>query len=336
MIKKLKSKIFTLMTISLSTIIIGIIVVFAVLNCNSAIRASRDGINRMTRMRDKPDLQEPLKPEIQDYINEENKKTKVHIRNVIIFSGVSSGVALVIIYAISKKVSTMIVKPVEDTLEKQKQFISDASHELKTPLAVIEANADVLENEIGTNKWLTYIQNETDSMDKLINELLLLAKIENVSDIKNYEIFNISNQVEMSASVFESMAYEKKINIVTKIQENLNFNGNKQDIEHIVSTLLDNAIKHSEPEKEVNVELVKEKNNIILQIKNYGEPIPEEQKDKIFERFYRVDKARNRSEKRYGLGLAIAKSTVLKYKGKIEVNCKDGVTCFKIVLPCNS
>lgn len=336
MIKKLKSKIFTLMMISLSTITIGIIVVFAVLNCNSAIRTSRDSINRMTRMRDRPDFQEPLQPEIQDYINEENEKTKVHIRNVIIFSGISSGVAIVIIYVISKKVSTMIVKPVEDTLEKQKQFISDASHELKTPLAVIEANADVLENEIGTNKWLTYIQNETDSMDKLINELLLLAKIENVSDIKNYEIFNISNQVEMSASVFESMAYEKKINIVTKIQENLNFNGNKQDIEHIVSTLLDNAIIHSEPEKEVNVELVKEKNNIILQIKNYGEPIPEEQKDKIFERFYRVDKARNRSEKRYGLGLAIAKSTVLKYKGKIEVNCKDEVTCFKVVLPCNS
>lgn len=134
----------------------------------------------------------------------------------------------------------------------------------------------------------------------------------------------------------KAWAYEKKINIVTKIQENLNFNGNKQDIEHIVSILLDNAIKHSEPEKDVNVELVKEKNNIILQIKNYGELIPEAQKDKIFERFYRVDKARNRSEKRYGLGLAIAKSTVLKYKGKIEVNCKDGVTCFKIVLPCNS
>lgn len=103
MIKKLKSKIFTLMTISLSTIIIGIIVVFAVLNCNSAIRTSRYSINRMTRMRDRPDFQEPLQLEIQDYINEENKKTKVHIRNVIIFSGISSGVAIVIIYVISKE-----------------------------------------------------------------------------------------------------------------------------------------------------------------------------------------------------------------------------------------
>lgn len=77
----------------------------------------------------------------------------------------------------------------------------------------------------------------------------------------------------------------------------------------------------------------KRKNNIILQIKNYGEPISENQKDKIFERFYRVDKARNRNEKRYGLGLAIAKSIVLKYKGKIEVKCKDGITCFKVIIP---
>ena len=85
----------------------------------------------------------------------------------------------------------MIVKPVEETFEKQKQFISDASHELKTPLAVIEANADVLENEIGKNKWINYIQNEAESMNKLINELLLLAKIENIDNIKNLLFMSI-------------------------------------------------------------------------------------------------------------------------------------------------
>ena len=336
MIKKLRSKIFTLMMLSLSIIVIGVIILFATLNCNNAIHLSRENIDRMTRMRDKPDFQQStVRPEIQEYINQENEKVNTHIKSVIIFSCVVSGLALIIIYTVSKKVSEIIVKPVEDTLEKQKQFISDASHELKTPLAVIEANADVLENEVGNNKWLTYIQNETDSMDKLINELLLLAKMENVDDIKSYEIFDVSNQVEMCASVFESMAYEKKVKIITNIQKGIKLNGNKQDIEHIVSTLLDNAIKHSEEGKDVIVELVKDKNSMILQIKNYGEPIPEEQKDKIFERFYRVDKARNRNEKRYGLGLAIAKSTVLKYKGKIGVECKDGITCFKVNLPKN-
>lgn len=114
----------------------------------------------------------------------ENEKTILHIRMLLIFSLVAIVLSLLIIYSISKKLSELIVKPVEETLEKQKQFISDASHELKTPLAVIEANADVLENEVGKNKWLTYIQNEINSMDKLINELLLLAKTENVDNIK--------------------------------------------------------------------------------------------------------------------------------------------------------
>lgn len=337
MIKKLRTKIFTLMMFSLSIIVIGIIILFAVLNCNNAIHLSRENIVRITRMRDKPNFQQSmLNPEIQEYINQENRKVNTHIKDVVIFSCAASGLSLIIIYVVSKKVSEIIVKPVEDTLERQKQFISDASHELKTPLAVIQANADVLENEVGNNKWLTYIQNETDSMGTLINELLLLAKMENVDDIKNYEMINVSSKVEMCTSAFESMAYEKKVKIVINIQEDIKLNGNKQDIEHIVSTLLDNAIKHSGEGKNINVELSKEKNNIILQIKNYGEPIPEEQKDKIFERFYRLDKARSRNEKRYGLGLAIAKSIVLKYEGKIEVECKNGITCFKVILPTNN
>ena len=335
MIEKLKSKIFILMMTSLSIIIVGIIVLFAIFNCTNTIKSSRMSIDRIRRMKDGPAFQDsPTKPEMQTYINEENERVNKHIKIVAIFSVVASGVSLIIIYIVSKKISGIIVKPVHETFEKQKQFISDASHELKTPLAVIEANADVLENEIGKNKWLTYIQNETESMDKLINELLLLAKIENVQDIKNYEKFNLSIQIETNTAMFESMAYEKQVEIKTNIQNDIYMNGNKQDIEHIISTLLDNAIKHSETGKTVEVNLAKEKNNIILQVKNEGESIPEDQKDKIFERFYRVDKARNRSEKRYGLGLAIAKSTVQKYHGKIEVECKDGITCFKTILPC--
>ena len=334
MIEKLKSKIFFLMMTSLAIIVVGIIIIFAVLNCTNTIMSSRISIDRLTKMKQRPAFQEArIKPEIQALIDEENKKVNSHIKTVVMFSATISGVALIIIYTVSKKVSGAIVKPVYETFEKQKQFISDASHELKTPLAVIEANADVLENEVGNNKWLTYIQKETESMDKLINELLLLAKIENVDDIKNYEKFNLSTQVETSVAIFESMAYEKQMNIKTNIQNHIYIDGNKQDIEHIVSTLLDNAIKHSVTKKDVSVELFEEKNNIILQITNEGEPIPEDQKDKIFERFYRVDKSRNRNEKRYGLGLAIAKSTVDKYNGKIIVECKEGITKFKVIIP---
>lgn len=187
--------------------------------------------------------------------------------------------------------------------------------------------------KVGTNKWVKYIQNEADSMNKLINELLLLAKIENVDNLKEYKQLNLSKEVEIIISMFESVAYENQVNIRTQIEENIIMNGNKEDIEHVVSNLTDNAIKHTKEKKEVVVLLRKERNEIILEIKNMGDPIPKEEREKIFERFYRVDKSRNRKEKRYGLGLAIAKSTIEKYNGKIETYYKDNYTVFKVTIP---
>jgi len=333
MIKNLKDKIFVLMMTSFSIIVLGIIIIFAIFNCMNTMETSRKMINRVIMMRDKQFIKEERRPaEFDSFIVTENQKIKSHIITVILISTVTSGVSLVAIYLISKKVSELIVKPVEETLEKQKQFISDASHELKTPLAVIEANSDVLENEIGENKWLEYIQNETESMDKLINELLLLAKTENVQEVKTYEQINLSKEAEICISMFESIAYEKQVEINTNIEQDICMNCNRQDITQILSTLIDNAIKHSMIGKTVEVSLAKQKNNIILQVKNEGEPIPEDQRDKIFERFYRIDKSRNRNEKRYGLGLAIAKASVDKYNGKIEVECKDGITCFMVII----
>lgn len=388
MIKQLKSKIFFLIMISLSVLIVGIIVIFSVLNYSNTIKTATFMMDRFSNFEEKREMEnENIKPEVDGlyfieisnskvinnsninselekyaikvsnnkngsgivgkYIYKvrkiredtsmvtlmENESTVLHIKIIFLFSTIAIILALFIIYSISKKLSELIVKPVQETLEKQKQFISDASHELKTPLAVIEANADVLENEVGKNKWLSYIQNEINSMDKLINELLLLAKTENIDNKKSYRKFDLSKEVEIIISVFESMAFEKNVKLNTNIQENIMINGNKEDIKHILSTLLDNAIKHTEPKKEVTIELSKEKNEIILQVKNQGEPIPESEREKIFERFYRIDKSRNRNEKRYGLGLAIARSTVEKYNGKIEVICKDNITNFRVNLP---
>lgn len=394
MIKKLSQRIFLLIMVSLSTVIIGVILLFSIINYQNTISSRVSMMDRFGELEIKKSNNQKPPEEIEkvniegvytivvqnskvvqnsdtsvdqkvgEYalkVSTKNRETGIigsyiykvrkvkeneihvtlmedenaisHIKTIIGFSLLLSTVSIIVTYSIAKKVSKMIVKPVEETFEKQKQFISDASHELKTPLAVIEANADVLENEVGKNKWLSYIQTETESMNKLINELLLLAKIENVDDIKEYKTFDISKEVSIIVSMFESMAYEKRVKLSSNIQENVMLNGNKEDIEHIISTLLDNAIKHTGPEKEVVVELVKEKNEIIMQIKNMGNPIPEEEREKIFERFYRIDKARSRKEKRYGLGLAIAKSTVEKYHGKIEVLYKDGFTIFKVLIP---
>ena len=191
----------------------------------------------------------------------------------------------------------------------------------------------MLEEKTGNNKWISYIQNEIESMNKLINELLFLAKMENKENTKEYERLDLSNEVEIITSMFESMAYENNIKIKSNIQENITINMEKEDIKHILSTLLDNAIKHTDFEKEIIVELKKEKNDIVLLVENTGNPIPEEESEKIFERFYRIDKSRNRSEKRYGLGLAIAKSTVQKYNGNIKTYRKNNYTVFEVKIP---
>ncbi len=383
MIDKLKRKIFWIIQVSLTSIILGVTALYSILSYKDSINSATMMMDRLTGD-DGKNIERPQEmaevdgiykfsidnnfkifretqeasDEIKNYAitvsqgisesgmigkyvykvrklgnNEinvtlmENESMVLNIKLKIIFS-VSIGIlSIIIIYILAKKVSKTIVKPVEETLERQKQFISDASHELKTPLAVIEANSEVLEDKVGKNKWITYIQNEIQSMNKLVNELLLLAKMEDTT-FNNYKKFDLSKEIKMIISVFESMAYEKQINLITNIQNNIEFTGNKEDIKHILSTLMDNGIKHTPKEKKIIVELSKEKNEIKLQVKNEGEPIPEEEQSKIFERFYRVDKARNRDEKRYGLGLAIAKQTVEKYKGTIEVNCKDGITNF--------
>ena len=261
----------------------------------------------------------------------ENKETINRLKITVLVSIIIGFGGIFVVYIIAKKISKTIVKPVEETFEKQKQFVSDASHELKTPLAVIEANADVLQDKVGENKWLTYIQNEVQSMDKLVNDLLTLSKMEKIN-VRNYQKFNLSKEVQMSIAVFESIIYEKEIKLETNIDENIHFIGEKEDIKHIISIILDNAIKHTKKSNKIIVNAQKDKNEIKIEIKNEGEPIPVGEEEKIFERFYRVDKARNRAEKRYGLGLAIAKGIVEKYNGTIKVVSKDGFTNFIVKL----
>ncbi len=261
----------------------------------------------------------------------ENEAAITRLKTTVILAIVVGFLGMVLICIIAKKIAKTIVKPVEETFEKQKQFISDASHELKTPLAVIEANADVLQDKNGDNKWLGYIQNEVQSMNKLVNDLLTLAKVENTST-RNYQKFDLSKEVQMATSVFESMIFEKRIELETNIIDGISFNGDREDIKHLVSILLDNAIKHTMEGKKIIVSAQNEKGEIRIVVKNQGEPIPIEEQDRIFERFYRADKARSRSEKRYGLGLAIAKEIVSKYNGSIGVNSKDGYTSFIVKL----
>ena len=219
----------------------------------------------------------------------------------------------------------------EKSFTKQKQFIADASHELKTPLSVIIACAETLEENPKEQKWIENIKNESNRMSKLVTNLLDLAKLEEGNNKALYEEINLSKLVEKSILPFESLAYEQNIKLDYEINENILFKCNSEEIKELLSILLDNAIKHSSKKGSIRVNLNIIKNDIVLETINKGNPIPKGEEEKIFERFYRVDKSRNRNENRYGLGLAIAKCIVTNHNGKISAFSNNEYTTFKII-----
>ena len=241
----------------------------------------------------------------------------------------------IIIYIISKKITNWIIQPVEVSFEKQKQFIEDASHELKTPLSVIVASSEALYKYPNEKKWLTNIKNEANRMNILVQNLLELATSEKKEMYKITE-GNLSKIVELSVLTFEGKSFEEEIKLNYRIKENINALFDEDSIKQLIEILLDNAIKHADKKSTINVYLNSINNQIELIIENKGEEIPKGDEEKIFERFYRVDKSRNRKENRYGLGLAIAKNIVTNHNGTITAKSSNNITTFKIVLKNNN
>ena len=231
---------------------------------------------------------------------------------------------------ISLNITKRIVKPVNEAFIRQKQFIYDASHELKTPIAIISASAEMLEKNPKEKKWLDNIKTENNRMNKLVISLLDLSKSENIKENEVYTSVNLSKVIKNKALTFESLIYENSLELDVDVVNDIMFNCNEDRIKELLSILMDNAIKHSLPNSQITVKLSKEKNNIYLSVKNKGKEIPVSEREKIFERFYRLDKSRNRDDNRYGIGLSIAKNIVINHNGTISVNCKDGYTTFMV------
>ena len=235
----------------------------------------------------------------------------------------------IIIFVLSKLITEWITKPVKESFDKQKQFIADASHELKTPLSVIVASSEVLEDNPKEKKWLINIKEEANRMNLLITDLLELATSE--KKITTLKDGDLSKAVELSTLTFEGKAFESNIKIDYDIASDIKMKMSENSIKQLVEILLDNAVKHSEEKSTINISLKEDNNQIELLVKNKGEAIPKEETEKIFERFYRIDKSRNRDNNRYGLGLAIAKNIVLNHNGKISAYSNDGITTFKVL-----
>ena len=249
------------------------------------------------------------------------------------------GISLIILLLISMYFANRTIKPIKEVFEKQKQFITDASHELKTPLTIIRTNtALVLSNSEETvksqSKWIGYINSQIDRMSKLIDDMLSLAKLDNPQQKVYFSSFDISKTLENILLSFEAVLYESNIELDFHTNKNIFINGEKESIKKLFNILMDNAIKNTPPKGKVFVNLSCEKNKIEIEIKNTGDGIPKEHIDKIFERFYRADDSRNRDSGGYGLGLSIAKSIVNEHNGNIYVKSNiNEYTSFIVELP---
>lgn len=241
-------------------------------------------------------------------------------------------ISIVILSAAAYFLSGLIVRPIQVAFDKQKQFISDASHELKTPLTVISANADVLEGEIGENKWLTYIQDQADRMNVLVNDLLNLTRLENNSNFVVSE-FDLSKAIANTALPFECRAFDAGKNFVLNIEDGIRISGSEQHIKQMAAIFIDNALKYSKEKGTVRVSLTNDGGKIRFSVYNTGTGLKESEKEKVFERFFRSDASRNRATGGYGLGLAIAKSIIDKHKFKLFVDNAEGKSvCFIVTM----
>lgn len=230
--------------------------------------------------------------------------------------------AFVAVFIVILLTSSRFVKPINETLNRQLQFISNASHELKTPITVISANSQVLKN-IDDNKWVNNIQTQTERMQVLVNDMLTLAKIDEGETTLIKDKFNLSETVVACSLPFDAVAFENSCFISLDVDDNIEYEGDLESVKIILNVLLDNAVKYTPKNGKISITLKGDVRPTLV-IENTGSLIPDQESNKIFERFYRGDNSRSRETGGSGLGLAIAKSVADANKWKISAKSVYG------------
>ncbi|MCR4715665.1 MAG: HAMP domain-containing histidine kinase [Lachnospiraceae bacterium] len=242
-------------------------------------------------------------------------------------------ISLCLVIIVTRLVARPAMAPIIDSIEQQKRFITDASHELKTPLAIISANTDVIELMNGKSEWTDSIKNQTIQLDNLIKQLLLLDQLDSDEVKDNFVEFDLSEAILETAKSFETLAKSKKKTMKLDVLEGLTIKGDRVAISQLASIFIENATKYAKEDTEIEVILKDDGKNKILEVINEGEPIDDEELSRLFRRFYRTDTSRNRKAGGFGIGLSIAKSIVDSHNGVIEaVNLEDGRICFRAKL----
>ena len=250
-------------------------------------------------------------------------------------SAVIGIIAFLLFFVISIFLANWAVKPVEEAWNKHKQFIADASHELKTPLTVITTNAELMQSEESDEnrkKFTDNILTMSKQMRGLVESMLEIARLDNGELKKEFSVFDLSETVSDAILPFEALFFEKEQIFDSEIENGIKINGNREQIRQVVEIFLDNANKYSPENAKINLTLKKHgKKQCKLTVSSEGETIPEEELRNIFKRFYRGDKTRQMNHS-YGLGLSIAESIVKEHSGKITAESKNGINMFIVQL----
>lgn len=252
-------------------------------------------------------------------------------KNLVFISIVSGGGVFLIVVLLVFISSGRVVKPISESYKKQKDFISNASHELKTPVTVISATVELMEKKTGSNRLTECINAQTEKMGRLVNEMLSLSRLSSAEKIQEkFNKINISTIAENSVLYFESRAFEEQKQIKTDIAPNIEIFGNSDKIDELVGILIDNALKYSPEKSEISFSLNCKKDKVIISCKNPCDNFSSEDIPHIFERFYRGDKSHSNETEGYGLGLSIAKEIVELHNASIDVEYEDNIVTFTV------
>jgi signal transduction histidine kinase len=246
------------------------------------------------------------------------------MRTILAMTLLISGVAIILVFILVLLFSKKAIQPIAQNIEIQKRFITDAGHELKTPLTSISTSLDVIEIDKGEDEWTQNIRSQVNRMTGLVGELVALSKLDEVKPVPAKETFDLSGAAWEIIEVHMPQAKARGKEIMTDIQNGVTLFGEKASIQQMLSVLIDNAIKYSDDNGSIVVTINKVKNKTRIEVFNTCNYSTAPDCSRLFDRFYRPDESRNTSTGGNGIGLAIAKAVVEAHGGKISAKCPDG------------
>ena len=241
--------------------------------------------------------------------------------------------ALLLFWLLSVLLAKWAVRPVEQAWQEQRQFVADASHELKTPLTVIMTNAELLQSggDEQQGQYARSILTMSRQMRSLVEGLLELARVDNGAARAAFEEVDLTELISDELLPFEPVYFERGLELQSQVEAGVSVTGSPRHLRQVADILLDNAMKYAPDASTVRVSLTKQGNHALLTVTNPGDPMSREECQRIFRRFYRIDAARTSGG--YGLGLPIAKGIVTDHGGKIWAESRDGLVIFRVQLP---